>query len=153
MDYVLLTAKKEMNQMKHLSFPEIERFAACLVPFAASKLTVGIPDWVEIPMPQQQAITAAATKLLLNCSTIRRNAQLWTDHRNSVLTVLGRWGKADDVDGLLVRFEPTNDDEFVAATDFGQTERYGSYNIIPAELHRLGTILAEIESEIDSEAE
>lgn len=139
--------------MKHISLPEIERLAACLLPFAASKLTANIPDWVEIPMPQQQAITAATTKLLLNCPTIRRNAQFWTDHRDSVLGVLGRWGKANDVDGLLIRFEPTNDDEFDAATDFGQTEkRYGGYNIVPAELHRLGVILAEIELEIEAEA-
>ena len=107
--------------MKHLSFPDIEPLAACLVPFAARKLTANMPEWGAIHFPQQQAVIAAAAKLLVGCPTIRRNAQFWTDHRDSVLGVLGRWGKANDVDGLLIRFEPTNDDEFDAATDFGQT--------------------------------
>lgn len=140
--------------MKYLSLNQIDRLAGCLVPFAASKLTANVPNWVAMPLPQQESIIAAAAKLLLTCPTVQRNAQLWTHHRNTVLTVLGRWGKADEVDGLLVRFEPTNDEEFDAATDFGQTEkRSGGYNIIPAELHRLGTILAEIESESDSETD
>ena len=125
--------------MKQFSFPEIERLAGCLVPFAASKLTVGVPDWEAIPLPQQQAVIAAAAQLLLCCPAIRRNAQLWTHHRDAVLAVLGRWGKADDVvNGWLIRFEPSNDDEFENATDFGQTEkRYGGYNIIAADFTAL----------------
>jgi hypothetical protein len=48
----------------------------------------------------------------------------------------------------LIWFQPADDEAFCEATDFGPHEkRWRSYNIIPAELDRLGTILTEIESE------
>ena len=137
--------------MRRLPATEIERLAECLVPFA-SHIMIDIPDHGKLPLPQQRAIHVAAAKLLLHCPTIRRNAQLWTHHRDAILTMLGHWGTVQDVpDGSLILVDPLDDGAFCEATDFRSHEkRWGRYNIIPAELDRLESILTEIETEISN---